>query len=64
MKCYFCGKEIEKGKGIIFVRSDKKIIYFCSSKCRKNYNLKRVGRRVKWTLEYREFKASQQKVKK
>jgi large subunit ribosomal protein L24e len=56
VKCAFCGNEIPKGKGIMFVKADGTVLYFCSSKCRKNFNLGRVGRKLKWTKAYREFK--------
>ncbi|MEM5782605.1 MAG: 50S ribosomal protein L24e, partial [Candidatus Aenigmatarchaeota archaeon] len=36
MKCSFCGNEIEKGTGTMFVKNDGKIFFFCSSKCEKN----------------------------
>jgi len=49
MKCSFCGLEIEKGTGIMFVKNDGKILYFCSSKCEKNMlKLKREPSKVKW----------------
>ncbi|TAJ44210.1 50S ribosomal protein L24e [Methanofollis fontis] len=48
-KCSFCGESIEPGTGRLFVRKDGALFYFCSTKCRKNYELKRVPRRVTWT---------------
>lgn len=55
--CTFCGKEISKGRGILFAKKDGTLYYFCSSKCKKNFlNLGREGRRVKWTESYRRFK--------
>ncbi len=48
MNCSFCKKEIEPGTGSIFVKPDGKLVYFCSSKCRKNYNLGRDPRKLKW----------------
>jgi len=49
MKCSFCGKEIEKGTGVMFVKNDGKIFYFDSSKCEKNmFKLRREPARVKW----------------
>lgn len=51
--CSFCGKPIEKGAGTMYVRNDGKILWFCSSKCRKN--MLRLGRRpvdIKWTKSY------------
>lgn len=48
MKCSFCGNEIERGTGIIFVTNEGKQILFCSSKCEKNHKLGRIGRNVEW----------------
>lgn len=50
MKCSFCGKEIEKGTGSRYVKNDGTILYFCTSKCRKNkLKLKRNPAHLKWT---------------
>lgn len=57
MKCTFCGNDIKKGTGKMFVKNDGKIFYFCSSKCEKNLlKLKRVARETKWTLESQKIK--------
>ncbi len=62
VRCAFCGKEIPKGKGIMYVKADGKVLYFCSSKCKKNaLKLKRLGRHWKWTQSYVEFKEQQKK---
>jgi large subunit ribosomal protein L24e len=48
-KCSFCGGQIEPGTGLLFVRNDGALLWFCSSKCRKNaLKLKRNPRKVKW----------------
>ena len=47
--CSFCGEQLEPGTGIMYVKKDGSIFYFCSSKCRNNYRLGRVPRRVTWT---------------
>lgn len=50
MKCSFCGYEIDKGTGIMYVKKDGKVLYFCKSKCEKN--MLKLGRKplnVKWT---------------
>jgi large subunit ribosomal protein L24e len=53
VKCTFCGKEIERGTGVMFVQKDGKILNFCSSKCEKNQiKLKRRSRQLKWTKFY------------
>ncbi len=56
MKCSFCGETIPKGRGKMFVKSDGKIFYFCNSKCEKNWNLGRQGKKVRWTKIFREMK--------
>jgi large subunit ribosomal protein L24e len=62
--CSFTGEEIPKGKGVMYVKKDGTIYYFKNSKARKNFlNLKREGRRQKWTQASRDFKASQAKRK-
>src|SRR3989344_3408496 len=35
-KCTFCGNELTKGTGKMFVHTSGKIDFFCSSKCEKN----------------------------
>ena len=48
-KCFFCGKNTPPAKGKMFVRNDGRILYFCNSKCQKNFRLGRAGKDVKWT---------------
>ncbi len=56
-KCSFCGVNITKGCGKMFVQTDGKILNFCSNKCEKNlFKLKRKPRDLKWTAEARKFK--------
>ncbi|RLF50754.1 MAG: 50S ribosomal protein L24e [Thermoplasmata archaeon] len=53
-KCTFCGNEIEPGTGMMYVKKDGTIYYFCSGKCRKNMlKLKRDPKKVRWTKYYR-----------
>ncbi|MFA5406356.1 MAG: 50S ribosomal protein L24e [Candidatus Nanoarchaeia archaeon] len=48
MNCSYCKGEIEQGRGVFVVKKDGKINRFCSSKCRKNFNLKRNPSKLKW----------------
>jgi len=38
---------------MMFVRNDSKCFRFCGSKCRRNFNLKRNPRKMKWTKAFR-----------
>lgn len=61
-KCSFCGKEIEKGTGKMFVFNTGKINYFCSMKCEKNtIKLNRKPRDYKWTTSYEKKEVSKKK---
>ena len=48
----------------MFVKTDGKILYFCSTKCEKNQlKLKRKGRATAWTEEAQQVKAALKKSK-
>ncbi|MFC1723720.1 50S ribosomal protein L24e [Nanoarchaeota archaeon] len=54
MDCSFCGVSIPQGTGKMYVKTDGKILYFCSNKCEKNmFKLKRKPREHQWTKESR-----------
>ena len=56
-KCTFCGTDIPRGTGKMFVKNDGKILYFCSNKCEKNMiTLGRKARTTKWTKEHHDVK--------
>ncbi|MFW6014045.1 MAG: 50S ribosomal protein L24e [Nanoarchaeota archaeon] len=58
--CNFCGIEIPKGTGKIYVKKDGKTFNFCSSKCEKNMLvLKRKPWEIKWTKSARDSRGSQ-----
>ncbi|MBS3149805.1 50S ribosomal protein L24e [Candidatus Woesearchaeota archaeon] len=55
--CEFCGRNIEKGTGKIFVYKTGKMVNFCSSKCEKNtLKLHRNPKKFKWTLKSKKKK--------
>ena len=56
-KCSFCGETLKTGTGLMYVKKDAKVLYFCQSKCRRNMLLKRKPRDITWTAEARKAKA-------
>jgi large subunit ribosomal protein L24e len=53
--CTFCGKDIPKGTGMIYVFKNGKIANFCSSKCEKHQvKLKHKAREQKWVTSRKE----------
>ncbi|MBS3102590.1 50S ribosomal protein L24e [Candidatus Woesearchaeota archaeon] len=52
-KCTFCGNNLKRGTGKMYVQKDAKILYFCSMKCEKNMlKLKRKPITTKWSSRY------------
>jgi len=47
-KCFFCGENIQQGRGIMFVEVSGRVLNFCSKKCRKNLGFKRDPKKVLW----------------
>ena len=56
VKCTFCGNEIEKGTGMMYVEKTGKVHHFCSSKCERNVDLGRKPKHVRWTQEFKKLK--------
>ena len=51
-ECSFCGKDIDRGTGMMYVKLDGSILRFCSKKCRiSQVNHKRNPRKLKWTTK-------------
>jgi len=64
VKCTFCGSEVIKGSGKIFVRDNGQVLNFCSMKCEKNMLvLKRDARKLKWTAFFEKGAAPSQEKK-
>ncbi|MFH1821478.1 MAG: 50S ribosomal protein L24e [Methanobacteriota archaeon] len=53
-KCSFCGERVEPGTGLMLVKRDGSVMFFCSSKCRRNSALGRKPVRMKWTQRYKQ----------
>ncbi|RLF09507.1 MAG: 50S ribosomal protein L24e [Thermoprotei archaeon] len=52
--CAFCGRPVPAGTGLMYVKTDGSILYFCSSKCRKNLlKLRRNPAKIKWSKKTR-----------
>jgi len=47
--CSFTGKQIPPGTGMMYVKKTGQVLYFISSKAKKNYLLNRVPARTRWT---------------
>ena len=48
-RCSFCKKNYEFPRGLTLILNDGNIVYFCSSKCRKNMlHLRRDNKKVNW----------------
>jgi len=54
-KCVYCGKLYDVPRGLTKVMNDGRILYLCSSKCRKNMAMKR--RKVRWITKSKQGKA-------
>jgi len=46
--CSFCKKAYKFPQGVTVVQKDSSVRYYCSSKCRKNFELGRNSKKVKW----------------
>jgi large subunit ribosomal protein L24e len=57
MDCTFCGREISRGTGKMYVKKDGTVYNFCSTKCEKNLlKNKRKTMKVRWTEGYQKNK--------
>lgn len=53
VKCSFCGNEIAKGTGMMYVKDDASMFYFDRRKCRVSLlKFHRNPRKVRWTLQF------------
>jgi len=59
--CSFCKKPYEFPKGTTVVQKDSSVRYYCSSKCRKNMEMGRLNKKVKWIQKSDVIKAEKAK---
>jgi len=51
--CSFCGRNFKSGIGMLYVKNDGTILWFCSNKCRVNMlKMNKDPRKLKWTAHY------------
>ena len=60
--CHFCREAYNFPNGISVVQKDGNIRYFCSSKCRKNSEMGRDNKKVKWVRKSETVKAIRDKI--
>jgi large subunit ribosomal protein L24e len=48
MKCNFCGSDIKKGTGIMYVKVDGTVQNFCRRRCMKYSIIGKDVRKIKW----------------
>ncbi len=47
-RCSFCHASYEFPRGLTYVLIEGTVLHFCSSKCRKNFEMGRKNKKVKW----------------
>ncbi|MDO8516729.1 MAG: 50S ribosomal protein L24e [Nanoarchaeota archaeon] len=50
-KCTFCKRSYEWPRGISIVQKEGTVKFYCSSKCRKNDEMGRNSKKVKWVIK-------------
>ncbi len=54
-KCIFCGCEQEDFRGTYLIKNEGSVVYYCSSKCKKNHlKLGRDKRKIRWAEAFHE----------
>lgn len=48
MKCFFCKNDLKKGSGLLFARKDGTLLYFCSNKCKRYFEMNKKNWKYKW----------------
>jgi len=55
-KCSFCGEDYDVPRGLTYVLLNGEVLYFCSSKCQKNYKMGRRGDKQNWVRKVKKLK--------
>lgn len=64
-KCGFCGNDLMKGTGEMFVKKEGAIFFFCSRKCKHNLlDLGRSPHKTMWTVTHQKEKEIEMRDKK
>lgn len=58
-ECSFCKGSYEFPRGVTVVQKSGDAKHYCSSKCRKNSEMKRDNRKVKWVKKTKKAKKSE-----
>lgn len=58
-KCSFCQKNYEFPRGLTLVLNDGTILQFCSGKCRKNWQMGRKAKKMKWIKKIKKTRAGE-----
>ena len=59
--CSFCKNLYKFPCGITVIQKDGSIRYYCSSKCRKNEEMGRLAKKVKWVKKSSVIKTGKKK---
>ena len=54
--CSFCRNDYDFPRGTTVVGKEGNVRYYCSSKCRKNFEMGRKNKNVKWVIKKRKLR--------
>ncbi len=60
--CSFCKKNYENPRGMTIFLNDGRSVFYCSSKCRRNSELGRDGRKMNWVKKEKKVKGEKVKA--
>jgi large subunit ribosomal protein L24e len=62
--CSFCKKNYNLPRGLTLFTFDGRSVHFCSSKCKRNLDLKRDPKKVNWIKREKKGKQAEEKAEK